>query len=54
MPQAYPLVARFARYGVRCRSYRNYLIFYRVTQRIEILHVLGGARDYEQLHAQDF
>jgi toxin ParE1/3/4 len=47
-PRAYPLVPRYEHFGVRRRSYRDYLIFYRITaDRIEVLHVLHGARDYE-------
>lgn len=54
-PKAYPVVARFKRFGVRRRSYRDYLIFYRVIgETIEISHVLHGARDYETILAHDF
>ena len=46
-PQAYPLVERHTRSKIRKRSYRSYLIFYRViASRVEIIHVLHGARDY--------
>ena len=45
--QAYPLVERYARRGIHKRGYRRYLIFYRVIDsRVEIIHVLHGARDY--------
>jgi toxin ParE1/3/4 len=47
-PQAFPLVERFARLGIRKRRYRSYLIFYRAADdRVDIVHVLHGARDYE-------
>jgi toxin ParE1/3/4 len=50
MPEAYPLVPRHECSGVRRRTHRNYLIFYRITDnRIEVLHVLHGARDYEPI-----
>lgn len=54
MPQAFPLVPRFERRGIRRRVHRDYLIFYRVSEdRIEILQVLHGARDYEALLLAD-
>jgi len=35
---------------VRRRSYGSYLIFYRArSERIEILHVMSGVRDWESL-----
>jgi len=49
-PLAFPLVPRFAALGVRRRPVRDYLVFYRIHQdRVEVLHVLHGARDYESL-----
>lgn len=46
-PLAFPLVARYERFGVRRRVLGNYLIFYRADEReIVILHVLHGAMDY--------
>ena len=49
-PQAFPLVERYARRGIRKRGFRRYLIFYRVIDsRVEIIHVLHGARDYSAL-----
>ncbi|MBA9067881.1 plasmid stabilization system protein ParE [Methylobacterium sp. RAS18] len=49
-PEGFPLVPLYADSGVRRRSYGSYLIFYRVrSQRIEILHVMSGARDWESL-----
>ena len=53
MPLAFPLVPRYERHGVRHRAYGNYQIFYRVVgdppARIDILHVLHGARDYASI-----
>ena len=47
-PRAYPLVPRYEQLGIRRRAYRDYLIFYQIADdRIEVLHVLHGARDYE-------
>lgn len=49
-PQAFPLVPRYEGRGIRRRSYREYLIFYRVgVDQIEIVHVLNGAQDYEAI-----
>ncbi len=37
-------------YGIRRRSYGDYLIFYRIDdEQISIVHILHGARDYEAL-----
>ena len=50
MPRAFPLVPRYEDHGVRRRPYHDYLIFYRIAaDRVEILHVLHGARDYERI-----
>ena len=50
MPLAFPVVPRFEKWNVRRRPVGDYLVFYRVTaSRVEILHVLHGARDYESL-----
>jgi toxin ParE1/3/4 len=50
MPRAYALVPRHENSGVRRVPHGDYLIFYRVTADIvEILHILNGARDYEQI-----
>jgi plasmid stabilization system protein ParE len=49
-PLAFPLVPRLAELGVRRRPVGDYLIFYRIhDSRVEVLHVLHGARDYEPL-----
>lgn len=50
MPRAFPLVPRYEQHGVRRLVYRDYLIFYRFSEeRVEIIHILNGARDYESL-----
>jgi toxin ParE1/3/4 len=50
MPHRFQLVPRYEREGVRRRIAGNYLIFYRVGEgSVEILHILHGARDYEQI-----
>jgi plasmid stabilization system protein ParE len=50
MPFAFPAVPRFEKLNVRRRPVGDYLVFYRVTgSRVEVLHVLHGARDYEPI-----
>ena len=50
MPNAFPLVPGSRHQGIRRRIMGSYLIFYRVdADRIAILRVLHGARDYERL-----
>jgi toxin ParE1/3/4 len=50
MALAFPLVLRYEDRGVRHRVHGNYQIFYRVVsepaERIDIIHVLHGARDF--------
>ncbi|MFC6307212.1 type II toxin-antitoxin system RelE/ParE family toxin [Paraburkholderia dipogonis] len=50
MALAFPLVPRYEDRGVRHRVHGNYQIFYRVVglpaERIDIIHVLHGARDF--------
>jgi plasmid stabilization system protein ParE len=49
-PQGFQLVPRYAHLNIRRRAYGNYLIFYRIeTDRVTIIHLLHGARDYEAL-----
>ena len=49
-PHGFSLVPRYEHTGVRRRPYRNYLIFYRVgEERVEILHILNGAQDFESI-----
>lgn len=48
MPRAFPMVPRYEKTGIRRSPYQNYLVFYRVAEtRVEILHILNGAQDYE-------
>ena len=48
MPYAFPLVPRYESLGIRRRPFRDYLIFYRVEDdRVSIVHILRGAKDYE-------
>ena len=51
MPQRFQLLTGHEQTGIRRRPYGNYLIFYWIKdeQTVEILHVLHGARDWEQL-----
>lgn len=51
LPSGFPLVDRYAAQGVRRRVHGGYLIFYRVmnADRLVVLHVLHGARDYGDL-----
>lgn len=49
-PERFPLIARYGRHQVRRRPHGDYLIFYRISdQRVEVLRVLHGARDYAAL-----
>jgi plasmid stabilization system protein ParE len=49
-PRAFPLIPNWEDRGVRRRTYRDYLIFYRLSdETVEILHVLHGAREYEAI-----
>lgn len=49
-PRAFPLLRNHENSGIRRRVHGNYLIFYRIgPQAVEILRVLHGARQYEQL-----
>jgi plasmid stabilization system protein ParE len=50
MPNGFSLVPRYEHTAVRRRPYGSYLIFYRVGEdRIEILHILNGAQDFESI-----
>lgn len=51
-PQGFRLVPRYEQTGIRRRVFGRYLIFNRVTvsaDRIDVLHILNGARDYEDI-----
>lgn len=48
MPEAWPVVPRYAALGIRRRVHGRYLIFYRLNpERITILHILNGAMDVD-------
>ena len=50
LPMAYPLVPGWEQHGIRRRPFGAYLIFYRIHfEQVEILHILHGARDYEEI-----
>lgn len=50
MPERYPLLPAYRDISIRRRVHGSYLIFYRIeSDRIEVLHVLHGARDYDSL-----
>lgn len=49
-PSRFPLVPGYELKGVRRRVFGNYAIFYRAeADRVLVLHVLHGARDYEAI-----
>lgn len=49
-PEAFPLVPRYERFGIRRRMHGPYLIFYRAeADQVAIVHVLHGAMDYAPL-----
>ncbi|MGX1101518.1 type II toxin-antitoxin system RelE/ParE family toxin [Amorphus sp. MBR-141] len=49
-PKGYPLVPGWEHLGIRRRPFGDYLIFYRIAhERIEVLHVVHGARAYERI-----
>ena len=49
-PERYPLSARHAEAGIRRAPHRDYLVFYRVSDRtVEILRILYAARDVERI-----
>jgi toxin ParE1/3/4 len=53
-PRAYPLLQGFEAGGIRRCNHRAYLIFYRVeTDRVRILHVMHGARDWAAILAEN-
>jgi plasmid stabilization system protein ParE len=50
LPNAYPLIPSHENSGIRRCPFRDYLIFYRVTdESVEVLRVLYGARDIDSL-----
>ena len=54
MPERYPVLPAFRDRGIRRRVHGNYLIFYRIeNDRLDVLHVLHGARDYDSLFREE-
>ena len=54
MPEAFLLVPRYGRQGIRRYPHRNYLVFYRIeADRVVIIRVLHGTRDYESVLCPD-
>jgi plasmid stabilization system protein ParE len=53
MPLSFPLVPKYESHGVRVRVHGRYNIFYRVIgvplERVDVLHVMHGARNYAAL-----
>lgn len=50
MPEAWPVVPRYERHGIRRRVHGRYLIFYCISgERIIVLHILNGAMDVESI-----
>lgn len=50
MPRRFPLVSRYEQLGIRSVVHGNHLVFYRVeSDRMIVIHVLHGARDYQAL-----
>ena len=48
MGESFPVIARYARSGLRRRIHRNYQIIYRVFEEqdtVDVLHVLHTSRD---------
>lgn len=48
-PLIFPKIARFADLDLRRKVYRDYLIFYQVTDVVMIFRIIHGARDYDSL-----
>lgn len=48
-PESYPLLIGGSQSELRRVVHGQYLIFYRVTDEVEILRVLHGATDYESV-----
>lgn len=50
LPRRHPLVPRYEHHGIRRCVHSDYLIFYRIgAERVDIVHILHGAQDYEPL-----
>ncbi len=46
---AYPLLPRHRKSGILRKVYGNYLIFYVIGERVEVLHIVHGARNYDAI-----
>jgi plasmid stabilization system protein ParE len=54
MPEAFPLVPRYASHGIRRRVFGQYAIFYRIeSDRVVIVQILHSARDLDTLLFSD-
>ena len=54
-PLAHPLLRRFEKAGIRRKPHGDYVILYRVAKGLtQVIHVVHGARDYEQLLTDEF
>ncbi len=50
VPRGHPVVLKRGVEPIRRKVFGNYLIFYRIEQnRIDVVRILHGARDYEKL-----
>lgn len=47
--RAYPIIRQFPGFELRRRAYKGYLILYRITDVVDVLRVLHGARDIDSL-----
>jgi plasmid stabilization system protein ParE len=48
IPQAFPLIPRYEKFGLRRRPCGYYLIIYRIDNgAVRIVRIVHGARDYE-------
>jgi toxin ParE1/3/4 len=48
-PMASPVYSRRPESGIRARAWRNWVIFVRIGDSIDVLRVLHGARDHDGL-----
>jgi|SRR6185437_1925007 len=49
MPNAFARIRSRPESGIRMRVYGNYLISYIVGTRVDVLHIVHGARNYEEI-----
>ena len=49
MPNAFALLRTRPQSGIRMRTYGNYLIFYKVSDRVNVLHIIHGSRNYHAI-----